>query len=54
MGVFDKILGKDDIEATTEDEFYTMDVAEAYKDNKSLFWKSTNSRSFKKEKHCCC
>ena len=35
MGVFDKILGKDDIEATTEDEFYTMDVAEAYKDNNS-------------------
>jgi len=35
MGVFDKILGKEEIETTSEDEFYTMDVAEAYKDNNS-------------------
>jgi cell division inhibitor SepF len=35
MGVFDKILGKEEIESSTEDEFYTMDVAEAYKDNNS-------------------
>ncbi|MBO6195259.1 MAG: cell division protein SepF [Bacilli bacterium] len=36
MGVFDKILGKEDLgDTTTEDEFYTMDVAEAYKDNNS-------------------
>ena len=36
MGVFDKILGKDEIgEVSSEDEFYTMDVAEAYKDNNS-------------------
>lgn len=35
MGVLDKILGKDEIETTSEDEFYTMDVAEAYKDNNS-------------------
>ena len=36
MGVFDKILGKDEIgEVSSEDEYYTMDVAEAYKDNNS-------------------
>ena len=35
MGVLDKILGKDEIETSSEDEFYTMDVAEAYKDNNS-------------------
>ena len=35
MGVFDKILGKEEIETTSEDEFYTMDVADAYKDNNS-------------------
>ncbi len=35
MGVLDKILGKEEIETTSEDEFYTMDVAEAYKDNNS-------------------
>ena len=36
MGVFDKILGKEDLgDTTTEDEFYTLDVAEAYKDNNS-------------------
>ena len=36
MSVFDKILGKEDLgDTTTEDEFYTMDVAEAYKDNNS-------------------
>ena len=36
MGVFDKILGKEEIgETTSEDEFYTLDVAEAYKDNNS-------------------
>lgn len=36
MGVFDKILGKDELgETTSEDEFYTLDVAEAYKDNNS-------------------
>lgn len=36
MGVFDKILGKDDVtETTSEDEFYTMSAQEAYKDNSS-------------------
>ena len=36
MGVFDKILGNEkDVDVTSEDEFYTMDVAEAYKDNNS-------------------
>ena len=36
MGVFDKILGKEDLgDTTTEDEFYTLDVAEAYKDHTS-------------------
>ena len=36
MGVFDKILGKDELgEVSSEDEYYTMDVAEAYKDNNS-------------------
>lgn len=36
MGVFDKILGKDEIgDTTTEDEFYTLDVQEAYRDNNS-------------------
>ena len=36
MGVFDKILGKEEIgETTSEDEFYSLDVAEAYKDNNS-------------------
>ena len=36
MGVFDKILGKEELgETSSEDEFYTLDVAEAYKDNNS-------------------
>ena len=36
MGVFDKILGKEEVgEVSSEDEFYTLDVAEAYKDNNS-------------------
>ena len=36
MGVFDKILGKgDEVETTSEDEFYTMSAQEAYKDNSS-------------------
>ncbi|MBQ3475342.1 MAG: cell division protein SepF [Bacilli bacterium] len=36
MGVFDKILGKgEEIETTSEDEFYTMSAQEAYKDNSS-------------------
>ena len=36
MGVFDKILGKEEIgEITSEDEFYTLDVQEAYRDNNS-------------------
>ena len=36
MGVFDKILGKEELgEVSSEDEYYTMDVAEAYKDNNS-------------------
>ena len=36
MGVFDKILGKEEVgEVTSEDEFYTLDVQEAYKDNSS-------------------
>ena len=36
MSVFDKILGKEEVsDTTTEDEFYTLDVAEAYKDNNS-------------------
>lgn len=36
MSVFDKILGKEETaDTTTEDEFYTLDVAEAYKDNNS-------------------
>ncbi|MBQ1496427.1 MAG: cell division protein SepF [Bacilli bacterium] len=36
MGVFDKILGKEELgETTSEDEFYTLDVQEAYRDNNS-------------------
>ena len=36
MGVFDKILGKEEeTETTKEDEFYTLSVQEAYKDNNS-------------------
>ena len=36
MGVFDKIMGKDnDVEVSSEDEFYSMSVQEAYKDNNS-------------------
>ena len=36
MGVIDKILGKEEeIETSSEDEFYTMGVQEAYKDNNS-------------------
>ena len=36
MGVFDKIIGKgEDIEVSSEDEFYSMSVQEAYKDNSS-------------------
>ena len=36
MGVFDKILGKEELgEITSEDEFYTLDVQEAYRDNNS-------------------
>ena len=36
MGVFDKILGKEEeTETTKEDEFYALSVQEAYKDNNS-------------------
>ena len=36
MGIFDKVLGKEELgETTSEDEFYTLDVQEAYRDNNS-------------------
>jgi len=36
MGVIDKILGKEEeVETSSEDEFYTLGVQEAYKDNNS-------------------
>ena len=36
MGVFDKIMGKgEEVEVSSEDEFYSMSVQEAYKDNNS-------------------
>ena len=36
MGVIDKILGKGEMsESSTEDEFYSLGIEEAYKDNNS-------------------
>ena len=35
MGMFDKILGKEDETKTVEDEFYTLTPDEAYKDTNS-------------------
>ena len=36
MGVIDKILGtEEEVETSSEDEFYTLGVQEAYKDNNS-------------------